>query len=496
MLHRTWRRGLAVSLVTGLLVAFTSPGSTAAARTAVKAVGMPWSSTTARPSAFTPGDNYPWANENGPGTNPATYTWTDAAGDAMSPLGFAYRNCTDYAAWEINEELDVTRAPFRFTWSNIESDGHGDAADWEQGAIQNYGANSVDEIPTAGSIAWWGKEVADGLGHVAIVASVSNDGSTIVIDEYNALVVGGYDSQSLTYNPNGRKASANGTTWPDAFIHILTNATAANHVLRVSTTGTAYLADSNGVPHWIPDALTYLCDVAKYPLWNGLVQSQVDALGNGKPWATRCQRPQDAANHVLRVSATGTAYLADSTGVPHWIPDALTYLCYLARYPLFGALAQSQVDALGNGKPWAIRCQRPQDAANHILIVSATNTSYYADSNGVPHWIPNIFTLDCLVAKEIPVYRGIAQSQVDALGNGKPWATCDPGASAASQIETHSIQGPISRVSHARVTRRALASDIGLLLPLSATGCPRLKMINSAVPASQYGASDSGIQPY
>jgi surface antigen len=301
----------------------------------------------------------------------------------MSPLDFAYRNCTDYAAWEINEELNVTRAPFRFTWSNIESDGHGDAADWEQGAIQNYGANSVDEIPTAGSIAWWGKEVADGLGHVAIVASVSNDGSTIVIDEYNALVLGGYDSQSLTYNPNGRKASANGTTWPDAFIHILTNATAANHVLRVSATGTAYLADSNGVPHWIPDALTYLCDVAKYPLWNGLLQSQVDALGNGKPWATRCQRPQDAANH--------------------------------------------------------------------ILIVSATNTSYYAGSNGVPHWIPNIFTLDCLVAKEIPVYRGIAQSQVDALGNGKPWATCNPGASAASQIETHSIQGPISRASHARV---------------------------------------------
>ena len=417
-----------MSLVTGLLVAFTSPGSTAASRTAVKAVGVPWSSTTARPSAFTPGDNYPWANENGPGTNPATYTWTDAAGDAMSPLDFAYRNCTDYAAWEINEELDVTKAPYRFTWSNIESDGHGDAADWEQGAIQNYGANSVDEIPTAGSIAWWGKEAAHGLGHVAIVASVSNDGSIIVIDEYNALVRGGYDSQSLTYNPNGRKASANGTTWPDAFIHILTNATAANHVLRVSATGTAYLADSNGVPHWIPDALTYLCDVAKYPLWNGLVQSQVDALGNGKPWA--------------------------------------------------------------------IRCQRPQDAANHILIVSATNTSYYADSNGVPHWIPNIFTLDCLVAKEIPVYRGIAQSQIDALGNGKPWATCDPGASAASQIETHSIQGPISRASHARVTRRALASDIGLLLPLSATGCPRLKMISSAVLASQYGASDSGIQPY
>jgi surface antigen len=175
----------------------------------------------ARP-AFALGNDYPWANEDGLGTNPSTYTWTNAVGSPLSPLRFAYRNCTDYAAWEINEELGVTSSagPYKFTWSNIESAGHGDAVYWEQGAIDHYGASSVNEIPTAGSIAWWGKEAAHGLGHVAIVASVSNSGSTIVIDEYNALVVGGYDSQTLTYNPISRKASSNGTTWPDAFIHI------------------------------------------------------------------------------------------------------------------------------------------------------------------------------------------------------------------------------------------------------------------------------------
>ena len=435
MLHGKWQRSVAVGLVAGLVVAFTAVDATAASKTILRTVTTLSSATIARLGTFAFGNNYPWADEDGPGTDPTTYTWTDAAGAAISPLSFAYRNCTDYAAWEINEEFGVTNAagPYRFTWSDIEFGGQGDAVDWAQGAVEHYGPNSVNETPTAGSVAWWGQKAAHGLGHVAIVASVSDGGSTIVIDEYNALVPGGYDSQSLTYNGNGREASVNGTTWPDAFIHILTNATAADHVLRVSATGTAYFADANGVPHWIPDALTYLCDVAKYPLWDDLVQSQVDALGNGEPWANRCARPRDAANHVLRVAATGTAYLADANGVPHWILDALTYLCDVAKYPLFGALAQSQVDALGNGKPWASRCARPQDAANHILIVSATNTSYYADSSGVPHWIPNIFILDCLVAKEIPVYRGIVQSQVDALGNGKPWATCNTNANTSNQ---------------------------------------------------------------
>jgi surface antigen len=311
-----------VGLVAGLVVAFTAVDATAASKTILRTVTTLSSATIARLGTFAFGNNYPWADEDGPGTDPTTYTWTDAAGAAISPLSFAYRNCTDYAAWEINEEFGVTNAagPYRFTWSDIEFGGQGDAVDWAQGAVEHYGPNSVNETPTAGSVAWWGQKAAHGLGHVAIVASVSDGGSTIVIDEYNALVPGGYDSQSLTYNGNGREASVNGTTWPDAFIHILTNATAADHVLRVSATGTAYFADANGVPHWIPDALTYLCDVAKYPLWDDLVQSQVDALGNGEPWANRCARPRDAANHVLRVAATGTAYLADANGVPHWIP--------------------------------------------------------------------------------------------------------------------------------------------------------------------------------
>lgn len=131
-----------------------------------------------------------------------------------------------------------------------------------------------------------------------------------------------------------------------------------------------------------------------------------------------------AANHVLRVSGTGTAYLVDASGVPHWIPDALTYACDVSRYPLWNDVTQTKVNALGNGQPWAARCARPQDAANHILVVSATNTSYWADASGVLHWIPTVAVFDCLSNGGVPVLRGLTQSQVNVLGDGKPWATC------------------------------------------------------------------------
>jgi hypothetical protein len=133
---------------------------------------------------------------------------------------------------------------------------------------------------------------------------------------------------------------------------------------------------------------------------------------------------QSAADHVLVVSATGTSYFVDASGVPHWIPDVLTFDCDAAQYPVWRGVTQSEVEALGNGQPWATRCSRPQDAANHILVVSATNTSYWVDGSGVPHWIPTAAIFDCIQNEGVTVLRNLVQSQVDSLGNGQPWATC------------------------------------------------------------------------
>ena len=140
----------------------------------------------------------------------------------------------------------------------------------------------------------------------------------------------------------------------------------------------------------------------------------------------------NAANHVLRVSATGTSYLVDRSGIPHWIPDELTYLCDVALYPLWNGVTQAQVNALGNGQPWAPRCTNSAVAAGHIVVVDATNTSYLVDDAGTPHWIPSVAVFNCLAAKGYTTLRGLVQSQVDAMGNGKPWATCTASTSPAA----------------------------------------------------------------
>jgi hypothetical protein len=147
-------------------------------------------------------------------------------------------------------------------------------------------------------------------------------------------------------------------------------------------------------------------------------ETPTDFIGLPVPTAS------SAADHVLVVSATGTSYFVDSSGVPHWIPDVLTYDCDAAAYPVWSGVTQSEVNALGNGQPWATRCSRPQDAANHILVVGATNTSYWVDASGVPHWIPTAAIFNCLANQGVPVLRDLVQSQVDTLGNGQPWATC------------------------------------------------------------------------
>jgi len=148
-----------------------------------------------------------------------------------------------------------------------------------------------------------------------------------------------------------------------------------------------------------------------------------------------------AANHVLEVTATGTAYLADSSGVPHWISDSLTYDCYAATHSVLD-VTQSEVNALGNGQPYAARCQRAQDAANHLLVVSATNTAYWADSSGVPHWIPTSAIYNCFVSKGVSVISGLVQSQVNALGNGQPWATCTSSTAVVTTTTTAATVGP------------------------------------------------------
>jgi hypothetical protein len=106
----------------------------------------------------------------------------------ISPRGFGYRNCTDYVAYKLGITASVV---------------HGNAAQW-RGELP---PSEVTGYPTVGAVAWWGPEVDQGLGHVAVVLAVQAGGEAL-IGEYNAHLDGTYDTRLV-------RAST-----VDAFLHI------------------------------------------------------------------------------------------------------------------------------------------------------------------------------------------------------------------------------------------------------------------------------------
>lgn len=125
---------------------------------------------------------YPYWNYDGPGSNPATYTWTDSHGYGFSRYGYAFRNCTDYVAWK----LSTTNQ-----FGNYR--GLGNAASWA-GAARARGYR-VNHTPGLGSVAWWGGELFHGFGHVAWV--VSTEGRWVEIAEYNHEGDGKFDMRRI-----------------------------------------------------------------------------------------------------------------------------------------------------------------------------------------------------------------------------------------------------------------------------------------------------------
>jgi surface antigen len=134
----------------------------------------------ARAGAATGG--YPYWSYDGPGSNPATYTWTDARGNGFSPYGYAYRNCTDFAAWKLSTAN-------RFGGYR----GLGNASSWATRArARGY---RVDHTPARGAIAWWGGELFHGFGHVAWVVNVYV--GSVEVAEYNHYGTGRYDTRRI-----------------------------------------------------------------------------------------------------------------------------------------------------------------------------------------------------------------------------------------------------------------------------------------------------------
>lgn len=111
------------------------------------------------------GDDYPWAMELG---------MDDGGG--LSQLNYFIRQCTDFVAWRLNRDAGSTRAPWKYTWSDL-TPGGGNAYSWKNQWERHGWATSTK--PQPGWVAWF-----PGINHVAYVNSVLDNGK-VFIEEYN-----------------------------------------------------------------------------------------------------------------------------------------------------------------------------------------------------------------------------------------------------------------------------------------------------------------------
>ena len=104
----------------------------------------------------------------------------------LSPRGYAYRNCTDYVAWKLQDANGFSS-----------TGGWGNGYEW--GTRAQTAGYAVNMTPAKGAVAWWNANVfgMSSFGHVAYVESVSADGNTVNLSEYNNPADGNYHTRSI-----------------------------------------------------------------------------------------------------------------------------------------------------------------------------------------------------------------------------------------------------------------------------------------------------------
>lgn len=207
---KVMRTALAISLVTGGIIA--AEGAYPQTAIAADSDTYPWPNAPCEfgsqggSSCTNPnnkGDLYDWFN-----SSDGTFSGNGCGSSHPSSIcfdnyGYEYRNCTSYVAQKVSQE---------FPGKNIS--GWGNAANWK--AAATAAGYTLDATPQVGDVADWGSEVADGFGHVAYVASVTNGVATF--DEYNVSGTGAFTNNYTSANHPG------GKTAPDWYIHMGTPA--------------------------------------------------------------------------------------------------------------------------------------------------------------------------------------------------------------------------------------------------------------------------------
>lgn len=199
--------------------------------------------------------------------------------EQYSPLGFSYRNCTDWVAWRINS-LGVG---FHNTMGGRQ---FGNASNWDDNARQLGWHVSAE--PVARSIGVRN----GGFGHVAFVESVNGDGSVNVSE----------------YNRAGTGVFANSTGRFDAYVHVpgLTAQNSGEDLGRYRNTlvrwdgddRTTWFVTPDLKRLWIPDGGTY---------------SELKSRGFKGPFAVRAEtldRMPDMRNYWV---ASGSQWTGNRT---------------------------------------------------------------------------------------------------------------------------------------------------------------------------------------
>ena len=233
-------------------------------------------------------NDYPYAGYSGPGTNPAGSYWTDSSGNAVSPYGYYYRNCTDFVAWRLHNDNG-----FAFPG------GIGNGAAWGTWA-QSHGY-TVDTTPAAGAVAWWAANTLDNgynvgsFGHVAYVDGVNANGS-VNIEEYNWVVNGTPDGAYHT-----RTITASGTEQVE-YIHF-----PVNNVLPSNTFQTAFQAAGS---HFY----TYDSTNGKFDTGQGMAVGTSPAIANISGGHEEAFQANNGYLYIWGTAASGNTQLGMTAG--------------------------------------------------------------------------------------------------------------------------------------------------------------------------------------
>lgn len=359
-------------------------------------------------SAYAETGGYPYHGYHGPGSDWTQSYWTDASGNAISPYGYVYRNCTDYVAWKL-QKLGVPES---------KTSGLGNGGDWYASAEKKQ--VPTGDTPKVGAVA----VVTGGWGHVAYVEAVHANG-TITVSEYNWPINGGYDGDF--HRRTGTPASMNFTKFV-YFAAFMTNAP--------DSASPTFSPDTNGYWHGTPpDGMVvlngdggghrYVAGGGSLFFYNGSTPGLNDEFI--EQMRQRYGTTQPAWMHSDEIHVIEGSVEREARHRPNnntFVIDKSNNVWYMMQYGFAWPLAsQEEVVYLGGtGKqvvlparsmegfgaaPTEWPTQIPDTTGNVTVLKALDDPAFYEMQAEMMYWLDNHTVLDCLVR-----YKGGAVQQV------------------------------------------------------------------------------------